>query len=32
MSKILFSSEQIDKLLKNKYVHKVSEKAITYTN
>ena len=32
MSKILFSSEQIDKLSKNKYVLKVSEKAITYTN
>ena len=32
MSKILFSSQQIDKLSKNKYVLKVSEKAITYTN
>ena len=32
MSKKLFSSEQIDILLNNKYVHNVSEKAITYTN
>ena len=32
MSKILFSNDEINKLSKNKYVLKVSEKAITYTN
>lgn len=32
MSKVLFSNDEIDKLSKNKYVLKVSEKAITYTN
>ena len=32
MSKIRFSNYEIDKLSKNKYVLKVSDKAITYTN
>lgn len=32
MSKIRFSKNEIDKLSKNKYVLKVSDKAITYTN
>lgn len=32
MSKVLFSNDEIDKLSKNKYVLKVSEKVITYTN
>ena len=32
MSKIRFSNNEIEKLSKNKYVLKVSDKAITYTN
>ena len=32
MSKIRFSKNEINKLSKNKYVLKVSDKAITYTN
>lgn len=32
MSKIRFSKDEIVKLSKNKYVNKVSEKSITYTN
>ena len=32
MSKVRFSNDEIDKLSKNKYVLKVSDKAITYTN
>lgn len=32
MSKKKFSNEEIDKLSKNKYVKKISDKAITYTN
>lgn len=32
MSKIRFSKNEIDKLSKNKYVLKVNDKAITYTN
>lgn len=32
MSKIRFSNYEIDKLSNNKYVLKVSDKAITYTN
>lgn len=32
MSKIKFSNHEINKLSKNKYVLKVSDKAITYTN
>lgn len=32
MSKIKFSNHEIDKFSKNKYVLKVSDKAITYTN
>ena len=32
MSKKKFSNEEIEKLSKNKYVKKVSDKAITYTN
>ena len=32
MSKILFTDKDVKKLSKNKYVKKVSNKAITYTN
>lgn len=32
MSKTKFSKSEIDQLIKNKYILKVSEKAITYTN